>query len=374
MQIKKFTAPTLKEATEMMKEELGGDAIILGTRVIEGDRKFNAKKMFEITAGADEIIKKNSGKNNEMKKESKNIYEKEIDGINKKIFNSSNRTTGSEIESAASEPKPEHQFKSEKLDKKIKEYSDLLLERDIQKPIVKEIVKHLDNYSGLVEEKNLESYLLSSLSSMVTTKEFKVKKGKTVKIALVGPTGVGKTTCIAKLAVISKIIHKLKVGLITIDTFRLGAIDQLRIFSEISDIEMAAAYEPGDMKKLLNKFSDKDIVFIDTVGRSQRNSDNLSKIKEYLDVAKVDDVMLVVSAATAPRTLNDISTKFKVFDYKSVIFTKADEAASYGAILNLSYNFNTPITFITNGQVIPDDILAVSSEYIANLIFSGKLY
>ncbi|MFA7288198.1 MAG: flagellar biosynthesis protein FlhF [Melioribacteraceae bacterium] len=374
MQIKKFTAPTLKEATEMMKEELGGDAIILGTRVIEGDRKFNAKKMFEITAGADEIIKKISVKNSESKKEERNIYEKEVDDINKKIFNSSNRSANSERESNETESKVEHYFKSEKLDKKIKEYSELLLERDIQKPIVKEIVKHLDNYSGLVEEKNLESYLLSSLSSMVTTKEFKVKKGKTVKIALVGPTGVGKTTCIAKLAVISKIIHKLKVGLITIDTFRLGAIDQLRIFSEISDIEMAAAYEPEDMKKLLKKFSDKDIVFIDTVGRSQRNSDNLSKIKEYLDVANVDDVMLVVSAATAQRTLNDISTKFKLFNYKSVIFTKADEAASYGPILNLSYNFNTPVTFITNGQVIPDDILAVSSEYIANLIFSGKLY
>ncbi|MEG8945583.1 flagellar biosynthesis protein FlhF [Rosettibacter firmus] len=369
MQIKKFIAPTLKEATEKMKNELGGEAIILGTRVIEGDRRFNNKKMYEITAGIDNDVKVASDIKEEYDlNQNKSLIESEIEKLTKKIFSHNNF-----------EPDTKSQFKKStstnlKIDKELDDLYDLLIEREVQKNIANTLINQLKNYDGLLGEVNLESYLIAGMSSLIHTKEFKVKKNKTTKVALVGPTGVGKTTCIAKLAVISKIIHKLKVGLISIDTYRLGAIDQLRIFSEISDIEMAVAYEPGDMQKLIKKFKNKDLIFIDTVGRSQRNADNLNKIKEYLDEAEVDETILVLSSTSSYKTLYDVAQKFKVLNYSSVIFSKIDEAVTYGNLLNLSHNFNLPITFLTNGQVIPDDIISVNSEYLANLIYKGKLY
>lgn len=370
MQIKKFIAPTLKEATEQMKKELGGEAIILGTRVIEGDRRFNSKKMFEITAGIDKDVAQTFTKSTKISDEPlKQSIDKELEKLTKKIF-----AADKELPTGSKSKNEKIPVSNKKIEKELDEFYELLVEREVQKNIVNTLINQLKNYDGLLGETNLESYLIAGMASLIPTKEFKVKKNKTTKVALVGPTGVGKTTCIAKLAVISKIIHKLKVGLISIDTYRLGAIDQLRIFSEISDIDMAVAYEPGDMPKLIKKFKDKDLIFIDTVGRSQRSSENLNKIKEYLDNAGVDETILVVSATSSFRTLNDVAQKFKVLNYSSAIFSKADEAVTYGNILNLSSNFNLPIVFLTNGQVIPDDIISVNSEYLANLIYSGKLY
>lgn len=369
MQIKKFIAPTLKEATEQMKNELGGEAIILGTRVIEGDRRFNNKKMYEITAGIDKDIPVSvESKSVNAASQHKATIESEIEKLSKKIFSSGKEFTAAKTSSEKTVSS------NKKIEKELDELYDLLIEREVQKNIVSTLINQLKNYDGLLGETNLESYLIAGMSSLIHTKEFKVRKSKTTKVALVGPTGVGKTTCIAKLAVISKIIHKLKVGLISIDTYRLGAIDQLRIFSEISDIEMAVAYEPSDMQKLIRKFRDKDLIFIDTVGRSQRSTDNLSKIKEYLDAANVDETILVLSSTSSYRTLYDVAQKFKILNYSSAIFSKIDEAVAYGNILNLSNNFNLPIVFLTNGQVIPDDIISVNSEYLANLIYKGKLY
>ncbi len=365
MQIKKFIAPTLREAKEQMKNELGDEAIILGTRVIENDRRFNFRKMFEITAGVDEEIKKIPSLDNDSDSEKIDI-DVELSKLTKKIFEAK------ENKKVISE---EVLTKTRKLTtSQLDEYFEKLLDLEISRLLAKELIEQLKNYDGLVGESNLESYLIAGMASMIPTKEFKVKKNRNTKVALVGPTGVGKTTCIAKLAVISKIIHKLKVGLISIDTYRLGAIDQLRIFSEISDIEMSVAYEPSDMPRLIKKFKDKDLIFIDTVGRSQKNRENLNKIKEYLDSAEVDETILVVSATSSMKTLFDVAEKFKVLNYGSVIFSKADEAVTYGNILNLTNKFNLPVMFLTNGQVIPDDILSVNPEYLANVIYKGKLY
>jgi flagellar biosynthesis protein FlhF len=208
---------------------------------------------------------------------------------------------------------------------------------------------------------------------MISTAEFEIeKKSGAQKVAFIGPTGVGKTTCIAKLATISKILHNLDVGIISIDTYRLGAIDQLRIFSEIVDIDLLIAYEPEEMPALLKKFKSKDIIFIDTAGRSQKNTEHLMKMKEFLDVVKPDSTHLVLSSTSATQTLYDAAEKFDLFNYNSIVFTKIDEAVVYGNMLNVSSNFNKPIIYLTNGQVIPDDIISAEQDFIANMIYSGK--
>ncbi len=377
MQIKKYLAPTLKQATSQMKAELGGDAMILGTRVIY-DKEYNgSKKTFEITAGIDESESFESTGNytksnkpvlnenfsDELKKLSNKIF------INPPSFNNANSTVNKKIKSS-----PVKKDIVSIRQKELKEIIDLLYHRDVQKKVLTSLIAQLKKYKGYLDSSDLESYVLSSISSMIPTYNFEVNKNKKPKkVALVGPTGVGKTTCIAKLAVISKILHNLNVGLISVDTFRLGAIDQLRIFSEVSNIDMLVAYEPSDIPRLINSFKDKDIIFIDTAGRSQKNVEHLKKAKEFLTAGKVDETYLVLSATSTSKNLFDVAEKFKLFGYNSVIFTKIDEAVTYGNILNIVTNFDVPVSFLTNGQVIPDDIISADPEFISKMILTGKI-
>ncbi len=285
MQIKKFLGSTLKQATIEMKNELGIDAIILGTRVIAGEGKYGGTKMFEITAGIDEELlgqedqtlnKIETRKGNfadELKKLSSKIY------VNESEYNPASSQSAKKKSAVLSK----HAV-SISIENELKEIVDTLFHRDVQKSVVTSIIGQLKKNKEFLDMSNLDDYILSSISSMIPTYNFEVnKKKKPKKVAIVGPTGVGKSTFIAKLAVISKILHNLDVGLISIDTYRLGALDQLRIFSEVSNIEMLVAYEPSEMSGLINTFRNKDIVFIDTAGRSQKNSEHLKANKKFLD-------------------------------------------------------------------------------------------
>ena len=374
MQIKKYVAATLKEASLKMKEELGGDAVILGTRIIEGDARFKKKRMFEITAGIENGLDKVSvsGKRAELCRDnnSNGDYLAELKNLNEKIYkNPSFAKIGVKEESATQTKKS-----STSLNTELKEIVETLQFREIQKPVISAIVERLKKYKNFLTHENIDSYLISSIATMIPTYQFELKKQKEPKVvSLIGPTGVGKTTCIAKLAVISKILHNLNIGLISIDTYRLGALDQLRIFSEISNTDMLVAYEPKEMPGLLNKFKKKDIIFIDTAGRSQNNANHLKETKMFLTAGGVTETHLVLSTTSSTRNLIDVAQKFKMFNYKSVMFTKVDEAVSYGSMLNLVFTYDIPIMFLTNGQVIPDDIISADSEFIASMIYKGKM-
>ncbi|NCS90393.1 MAG: flagellar biosynthesis protein FlhF, partial [Ignavibacteria bacterium] len=145
------------------------------------------------------------------------------------------------------------------------------------------------------------------------------------------------------------------------------------IFSEISNTDMLVAYEPKEMPGLLQKFKKKDIIFIDTAGRSQNNANHLKETKLFLTAGGVTETHLVLSTTSSTRNLVDVAQKFKMFNYKSVLFTKVDEAVSYGSMLNLVFTYDIPIMFLTNGQVIPDDIISADSEFIASMIYKGKM-
>ena len=394
MQIKKFFGPTLKDATVQMKEELGSEAIILGSRLIEDISEFGKRKMFEITAGYDEKIKHEADETEEEIVVNPS-YVDEIALLTKKVYPSgkeiNNRTKVSallpdnqdaDVEKVrlfegifpAANKAVKIKENRKNIEQEIKEISDLLIHREISKPLTSVILNNLEQYKKFLHESNIDSYVISSIASIIPTKNFELYKDSKPKVvSVVGPTGVGKTTCIAKLAVIAKILHNLDVGLISVDTYRLGAIDQLRIFSEISNIDMLIAYEPDEMQELLKSFKNKDLVFIDTAGRSQKNSEHLTKTKMYLDRIKIDETFLVLSATNSTKNLFDTAEKFKSFDYDSFIFTKIDEGVAFGNLLNTVTNFNLPVTFLSNGQVIPDDIISADSEFIANLIFTGKI-
>lgn len=368
MQIKKYIAPTLKEALESMKEELGDEAIVLSTRILEANSKLNHEKMFELTAGLEfetpksskEIVEKKLSFEEELQSISQKMEKKETIPVEKKR----------DVRLEAYD-KGKISERSKDLFAKIKE---LLEERDVDKETVERITGQLNKYSAFINEDNYEEHLISVLSAMIPTSGFELsKKGVPKIICLAGPTGVGKTTCIAKLAVISKILHNLEIGLISLDTYRLGAIDQLKIFSDISNIDLMVAYEPADLVQMIEKFKKKDIIFIDTAGRSQNNKTLLDDIKKFLAVTRIDEMYLVLNSSSSSKTLIDVAQKFKILNYNGIILTKLDEAVSYGSLLNLVEKIQVPIKYLTNGQVIPDDILAADPEFIAHLILTGKI-
>lgn len=377
MQIKKFTAPTLKQASQQMKNELGPDSVILSTRVIPGDGELRTSRMYEITAGIDaDTMTSNSSPDYSLGETSAGMsgMERERQVLSEKIYakppkNSAPFVSGGLKKSSTVKLKES----SSTIEEEIQEIVDVLKHREIQKPIISAVLNQLKKYKKFLHTSNIDSYVVSSLASMIPTYQFEVHKQNKPKIvSLVGPTGVGKTTCIAKLAVISKILHNLNVGLISVDTYRLGALDQLRIFADVSNVDMLVAYEPEDIPALVKKFAQKDVIFIDTAGRSQKNTEHLRRAKEFLDAAQVDETYLVMSATSGTKTLFDVAERFKVMDYNSVIFTKIDEAAAYGNILNVVASYDVPISFLTNGQVIPDDIISADSEFTASMIYTGK--
>ncbi len=377
MQIKKYTAPTLKEAITLMKNDLGEDAIILSTRMTEDKKSPHKKKLFEVTASVEDSYdfvpqQKKNAEPNQKKEEPKNEFAKELEKLSAK-FNAQPPVT--ENNKSAYQEKKNQSNNENNLETELKEIYEVLIHREVSDKIAASIINQLRKYSQFLHTSNIDNYVTSTISSMIPTSHFEVKRnGRARVIAFVGPTGVGKSTSIAKLAVISKLVHNLDVGLITLDTYRLGALDQLRIFSEISKIDMHVAYEAEELPELFNKFKKKDIIFIDTAGRSQNNKASLKEMEDFLSKIMIDETYLVLSSTSSTKTLFDAIEKFKLLNYNGLIFSKIDEAAAFGNILNVSATYNIPIKYITNGQIIPDDIIAANAEFIANMIYTGNTY
>lgn len=364
MKTKKFIAATLKEATTKMKDEIGDDAIILSTRLIgnNGDKKF-----FEIICGIEdekeELESIVSSRQSEHSSRSIKI-EKEYHPSGIKNMHKQNLTTVRDDVLNDNPPV---------LQEELQGIIDTLKAREVNKDIVQLVVKYLKKSKNFLTLNNLDDYVLTSLASLINTTDFGIEKRQSGKvISIVGPTGVGKTTCIAKLAAISKIIHNLDIGIISIDTYRLGAIDQLRIFSEISNVDMLVAYKPEDMPKLINKLKKKDLIFIDTTGRSQRNKKELENMHQFFKNIKVDETYLALSLTSSLKTLMDAAEKFEIFNYDSFLFTKIDEAVTCGNLLNITVKYQKPVIYLTNGQTIPDDIISADPDYIAKMIYYGN--
>ncbi len=187
-------------------------------------------------------------------------------------------------------------------------------------------------------------------------------------VALVGPTGVGKTTTLAKLAS-HAILHKnLKVGLINVDSYKVAAVDQLATYAKILNVPFRSATNPMELDRALAEFKPLDLVLIDTSGRSQKDSESLAQMHSLLKSIPNLKSMLIMSVTTRDQELYDVVNRFKMFDPSGLIFSKLDESATFGCIYNIAQKTNLPLTYFTVGQRVPEDIELASRERIAALI------
>lgn len=215
----------------------------------------------------------------------------------------------------------------------------------------------------------LRETLIQQMSkSIVTSGAIECVKGKTKVIVLVGPTGCGKTTTLAKLAATSKFNFNKKVALISADTYRVSAIEHLNTFAGISKIPISAVYTPTELKAALMAHQDKDLVFIDTAGRSPKDESYLPDLKALLEDAQSNEIHLVLPANMTSLDLFDTIQRFNVLKVNRLIITKIDETNSLGSILNIAVEGKHPLSYISDGQTIPDDIRLAESQYLSRMI------
>jgi flagellar biosynthesis protein FlhF len=191
-------------------------------------------------------------------------------------------------------------------------------------------------------------------------------------VALVGPTGVGKTTTVAKLAANFKLAHGVRVGLITVDTYRIAAVEQLKTYAEIIDLPLAVVNDPGEMPRALDELGPVDLVFIDTAGRSPRDEVKIRELAEFLQQARPDEVHLVLSAVAGQRNLRSAVERFAMVQIDRLILTKLDEADSFGGVLAVLGLSSRPLSYLTTGQAVPDDIEAANCKRLARLILKHE--
>jgi len=195
--------------------------------------------------------------------------------------------------------------------------------------------------------------------------------GRPHTVALIGPTGVGKTTTIAKLAALQRLRHGRRVGLVTSDTYRIAAVDQLRTYANIIGLPVRVASSATEMERACASLADCDMIFVDTAGRSPQDAARLDELRDMLAACRPTETHLVLSMAAAEAVLTRTVERFQPLLPDRLILTKLDEAVTFGCIANLAGQTSLPISFVTDGQEVPDQIEEADSARLATLVF-GK--
>ena len=190
-------------------------------------------------------------------------------------------------------------------------------------------------------------------------------------VALLGPTGVGKTTTIAKLAAYFSLQKGIRVSLITADTYRISAVEQLKTYAEIMGLQLEIVYAPQELAKALAKCKGSQLVLLDTAGRSPKNQEQLEELQLLLSQVPQAEKHLVLSLTTCNRDALEIAKRFSVCSPDKVLFTKLDEASRCGVILNVLQQFPMKLSYVTNGQNVPDDLQIVSPAWLAKELLRG---
>ncbi len=247
-----------------------------------------------------------------------------------------------------------------------------LIDADIDDDLARELICNLRK--NCTPEQLHDSAGSRTLLSAMVEADVKIappiqtEVGRRRVVALVGPTGVGKTTTIAKLAANFRLRDGIKMGLVTVDTYRIAAVEQLRTYAEIIDLPMKVVTSPQEMRRALDELSDLDLILIDTAGRSPRDELKIQELKSLLNEANVDEVHLVMSLTASVRSIKMTCDQFSSVNPTSLILTKLDEAAGAGSLLSVSRQVNLPFSYLTTGQDVPEDIEPANARRVARLV------
>jgi flagellar biosynthesis protein FlhF len=404
MKVKRYIGNDLSEAMIRVKNELGRDAVILHTRKIKkkGISGWFGGKLVEVVAAIDEpdsftpsvnrsqekevhdaleAIRQISEQNQpkiepvvEKEPERKDPLSGEVDELKKMVFKIMEKLDSKNSESihsvevqapiqqvAVNTPQPTQAISVEPS----AELKALLRDKELVEQTIESIFNALDTGHELSSMEAIEPIVRDMLGEPYTIEP---KSDRQSVYLFVGPTGVGKTTTLAKLAARLSLVENRSVGLITADTFRIAAVEQLKTYSEILGIPLTVIYEAEEIREALKKYKDKDFVLVDTAGRSHKSDELKSDLDNLLKHLKNPEIFLVISLTTGYKDIVSILNSYEFLkDYK-LLFTKLDEASSLGNILNVRAHTGKSLSYFAIGQSVPDDIEIANVDRVVNFI------
>lgn len=252
-----------------------------------------------------------------------------------------------------------------------------LLDADLSEETARGLVENVRNdpsMTGISDPMRLRARVASMVENDIRTAgPIMVTPGRCRLVALVGPTGVGKTTTIAKLAANFRLKEKRRVGLITVDTYRIAAVEQLRTYADIVDLPMHVVSTPGEMRETVRRMNHLDLILMDTAGRNPKDEVRIQELKTFLGEAGADEVHLVLSSVAGAQTLEKTAERFARVGATSLILTKLDETNGLGNVLPLMRSSGLPLSYLTDGQNVPDDIQTADARRLARMILDVEL-
>lgn len=401
MIIKKYQGTSEAEATTKAKEDLGKDAVIMNVKTVKhkGLYRLLKKSYVEVTAAVDEpseLSRERSTqtgtsqiKPEESKSRERSVYGnlQEAEGserMDAMLEDSLTKTSAIEerldnlaqiLERQMKEPKEEDEKTVDQNSRIIKLVFDQLVSNEVTEENAREIISEIDQ-----PDQKLQLYdLLASVYQKIVLKLGQMKtiepeEGKAKVVFFIGPTGVGKTTTIAKLASKFKLEQKCKLAIITADTYRIAAVEQIRTYANILSVPIDVVYNAAEIKDAIKKYETYDLIFVDTAGRSHKSDEQREDVKKLLEAVSEyePEIYLVLSATTKYRDLIRITETYSdILNYR-LLFTKIDETTAIGNILNIRMLTKEPLSYTTFGQNVPDDIEITDAQYIAKQLLGGN--
>lgn len=400
MIIKKFQAKTEAEAIESAKKELGPNIVIMNVRKVKRKGIFTVFKaqLTEVTVALEEEqerypqVKKAAQasparvqvsehvQEKQPEKSNTEVLEEKLDSLQTLLVQQMKMNEPPKNENAenpkeeAEEPK---ENKPSEMEKFIRLLYNTMLENEVDEKYANQIISEVEQTSkpNLPFDYVLAGVYQKMILKFGQTEEITpARKGARVVVFL-GPTGVGKTTTIAKLASLFSVEKKKKVALLTADTYRIAAAEQLRTYANILKVPFRIIYTEEELETAISDFAEFDYVFIDTAGHSHQNEEqqkNVGGIIEAVEKMAEKEIYLVLSATTKYRDLLQITDAYKGICEYRLIFTKLDETSAYGNLLNIKLHTQAPLAYVTCGQNVPDDIEAFNPQKTVKRLLGGK--
>lgn len=389
MLIKKFQGASEQEALQLAKQELGKDVIITHIKSIKpkGIYRLFKKPLVEITAAVDEerIYEKKNYQQiaEELKKnpyefrvnkgeEKSSAIEQKLDSLQIMLEKQLREQVSTAVEKEKETETTEEQTAAMACVQMI--YNQLIA-NEVEEVYANKVIAEIEQ--SLKPDATVDNILSTIYQKLVLklgeTRELSFEEGKTKYVFFIGPTGVGKTTTIAKLASSLKLGKKAKVALFTADTYRIAAVDQLRSYATILGIPLRVIYSETEIKEAVEEFKEYDIVLIDTAGRSHKNREQRDDIEKLLLAVPEEcrEIYLVLSATTKYKDLVKITETYSAIARYNLIFTKLDETSGIGNIFNIKMLTGAPLSYTTFGQSVPDDISKINPQAVAKQLLGG---
>lgn len=364
MKIKKFEARNFREALARVKKELGNEAVILSSEEING-----MKPMVEVVAAIDQDASREESieaflTNTEIGEETGRMSRPDKVSLSPYTPVVKTKATSGYHDQVIQEL----QKLRERLEElRVKGYEVSLPE---DKKRMYQYLKNRFIREDLALQLTEKAACLNDLSGLIQNDiQIGWDWSERKTIVLIGSTGVGKTTTAAKLCG-QAIKQNKKVGLISLDTFRIGAIEQIRIYSRILGVPLFIASSPEDVRTSLTKMQDRDLVIIDTTGRNPKDQSYLNELKAVYDLGIPMETHLLISGNSSGHFMTESLLNYQNLPINWIAFTKMDEAGAFGPIYNLAVQAKKPIAYITNGQRVPNDIEFYNNHQLADLILN----